>query len=172
MSASRRRYPRWVKHQYSEMFYLHRDRWIYEVHHGPEHPEGRFVAAGTGFRERFSTAEEAKSFFESLYELEHAREKFDFPVVHVPRIAKGTQKVVLPCPVINGRVRNGWLSVRWNPRFSTVQWDYGEIDAAWPECERFDIILSKTNWDRELIRRLIDMGWRWQNITKSFLCVG
>jgi hypothetical protein len=159
-------YPRWRKSGRSELFYPFRDRWYYQVHHGLDHPDGRFVARGGKVCKRFTSAEEAKQFCEDLYHKEHDRQKFDFETSPVPRLASGTQKVVLQCPSVRGRSYTGGLTVRWNPKYATVRWDYGGIDGAYPQCEIFRDCLIEANWDRELIRRLIDVGWGYHLIDR------
>lgn len=165
--TANRSYPRWRKSGYSELYYPYKERWVYEVHHGSEHPDGRFVAVGKDFHERFSTAQEAKDCCEALYAMEHARLQYDFPREHIPRPSRRTQEITLPCPILNNRVRHGWLSIRWNPKSASPSWDYADFDACYPDCERFKLLLAQSNWDRELIRRLIQSGWRWYQIERT-----
>jgi hypothetical protein len=96
------------------------------------------------------------------------RERFEFELNPIARKQSGTQKVVLRCPTVRGHAYTGWLTVRWNPRFATVQWDYGSIDGrAYPQCDIFRDCLEEANWDRELICRLIHDGWRWELIDRT-----
>jgi hypothetical protein len=47
------------------------------------------------------------------------------------------------------------------------KWDYGHFDACYPDCERFLALLEKSNWDRELIRKLIEAGWQYHQIHRT-----
>jgi hypothetical protein len=167
---STRRYPRWVRSGQSELFYTHAREWIFEIRSSPPHMRGRYRAVCGGEYVcdfSFTTCDEAKAYCEVKYYKDHARPKFVFPRTAIPRAISGTQKVSLPCPVLKGTEYHGSLSVRWNPRYATVRWDYGNFDAYYPQCDKFDELLDQTNWDRELIRRLIDAGWRWQQIDRT-----
>jgi hypothetical protein len=165
----RKLYPRWSKPSTLYEVYQPFKGWhggsVYNDRRN--HPEGDFLATVKDHSERFQSLEEAKNFVEALYEMENARQKFEFPIQPIDRAAKGRQKVVLHCPIMNGVPRHGWLSINWGPKLARVQWDYGGFDACYPECERFNQILEQSNWDRELIRRLIEAGWAWQLIDRT-----
>jgi hypothetical protein len=162
-------YPRWRKFGgYSEVFHPYKGRLMYQVMRSDNHPDGPFtVCLKDRPMVRFHSMDEAKQFCEADYSTNHTRPKFAFPRLPIQRLERGIQKVALLCPVLNGWAHNGWLTVKWNPRFATVKWDYGAFDACWPASDRFKDMLQESNWDKELIRQLIEAGWNWHLIEQT-----
>jgi hypothetical protein len=79
-------YPRWTKHRYSELFWVHRHLWLYEVHScqgittasGPERYGGKLG--------RFDTIELAKAACEQNYATAKAAEDAKDPFLQLKRI--------------------------------------------------------------------------------------
>jgi hypothetical protein len=181
-TSPKRTYPRWQnKTKLGQLFYVHKNLWEYEV---GWKGDGKWLALcplpwegkkPTGYTKRaFNTREQAVKACEDHYRRRKEAEDADFQakladwLAEVPRVQfpeKGNQASI-PGPVIDGKRRDGRLTIRRSAKSIYLRWRPFEIDGfatkvSWG-CAVQGEIMRGTNWREVLdgvVARSAPGGW-------------